>query len=91
MKKVADTHTGLFDDLVHLFSAKRVQKQFESNISVVLHPLPRIPLMICYWLPEDDLGSSLNLFFDKTADQNLDIGAIFSLAAGLTQMLENWP
>ena len=41
MKKMADTHPGLFDDLVHLFSAKRVQKQFESDISVVLHPLPR--------------------------------------------------
>ncbi len=88
MKKVADTYTELFDDLVHIFSGKQVEKQFESDISVVLHPLPRVPLMICYWRPEDGLESSLNLFFDKSADDNLDIGAVFSLGAGLAQMFE---
>ena len=88
MKKVADTYTELFDDLVHIFSGKQVEEQFESDISVVLHPLPRVPLMICYWLPEDGLESSLNLFFDKSADDNLDIGAVFSLGAGLAQMFE---
>ncbi len=88
MKKVADTYTDLFDDLVHIFSGKQVAEQFESDISVVLHPLPRIPLMICYWMPEDGLESSLNFFFDQTADDNLDIGSIFSLGAGLAQMFE---
>jgi hypothetical protein len=88
MKKVADTYTDLFDDLVHIFSGRQVEEQFESDISMVLHPLPRIPLMICYWRPEDGLESSLNLFFDKVADDNLDIGSIFSLGAGLAQMFE---
>jgi len=88
MKKVADTYTDLFEDLVHIFSGKQVAEQFESDISVVLHPLPRIPLMICYWMPEDGLESSLNLFFDEIADDNLDIGSIFSLGAGLAQMFE---
>lgn len=88
MKKVADSYTDLFDDLVHIFSGRQVEKQFESDISMVLHPLPRVPLMICYWKPEDGLASSLNLFFDKTADDNLDIGSIFSLGAGLAQMFE---
>jgi hypothetical protein len=88
MKKVADTYTELFDDLVHIFSGKQVEKQFESDISVVLHPLPRVPLMICFWRPEDGLESSLNLFFDKSADDNLDIGSVFSLGAGLAQMFE---
>ena len=86
MQRVADTYTELFDDLVHLFSAKQVAPQFESDISVVLHPLPRVPIMVCYWLPEDGISSSLNLFFDRTADQNLGIGALFSLGAGLAQM-----
>jgi hypothetical protein len=86
MKRVADIYTSLFDDLVHLFSAKKVAQQFESDISVVLHPLPKVPIMICYWLPEDGLESSLNVFFDKTADENLDIGSVFTLGAGLAQM-----
>jgi hypothetical protein len=42
--------------------------------------------MVCYWLPEEGMASSLNVFFDQTADKNLDIGSIFSLGAGLAQM-----
>jgi hypothetical protein len=86
MQRVADIYTSLFDDLVHIFSAKKVEEQFESDISVVLHPLPKVPVMICYWLPEDGLESSLNVFFDETADENLDIGSVFTLGAGLAQM-----
>ena len=88
MKQVADSYTDLFDDLVRIFGGEKVEKQFESDISVVLHPLPRVPIMICYWLPEDGLESSLNVFFDDTADKNLAIGSIFTLGAGLTQMFE---
>jgi hypothetical protein len=86
MKRLADINADFFDDIIHMFSGKQVAEQFESDISVVLHPLPKVPIMICYWKPEDGLGSSLNLFFDETADANLDIGSIFSLGAGLTQM-----
>ena len=32
------------------------------------------------------MQSSLNVFFDQTADNYLDIGSIFSLGAGLAQM-----
>ena len=88
MKLVADTYTDLFDDLVRIFDGQQVEKQFESDISVVLFPLPRVPIMICYWLPEDGLKSSLNIFFDDTADKNLSIGSVFSLGAGLSQMFQ---
>ncbi|MEJ2102113.1 MAG: DUF3786 domain-containing protein [Desulfobacterales bacterium] len=86
MKRVADIYTDLFDDMVHIFSGKRVEKQFESDISVVLYPLPTVPIMICYWLAEEGLASSLNVYFDETADKNLGIDAVFTLGAGLAQM-----
>lgn len=86
MQRVADVYTDLFDDMVHLFNGTPVEKQFKSDISMVLHPLPRVPIMICYWRPEDGIASDLKLFFDKTADKNLDIGSVFSLGAGLSQM-----
>ncbi|MFZ7127220.1 MAG: DUF3786 domain-containing protein [Desulfobacterales bacterium] len=88
MKNVADRYPDLFDDMVHLFSGRQVDEQFESDISVVLHPLPKIPIMICYWLPEEGIDSSLNIFFDETAADNLGIDAVFTLGAGLTQMFE---
>ncbi|MGD8366890.1 MAG: DUF3786 domain-containing protein [Desulfobacterales bacterium] len=86
MKQLADTLPDFFEDIVHMFSGRQVSEQFESDVSVVLHPLPKVPLMICYWKPEDGLASSLNLFFDETAVDNLDIGSVFSLGAGLSQM-----
>ncbi|BBO85120.1 hypothetical protein DSCO28_56860 [Desulfosarcina ovata subsp. sediminis] len=88
MKQVADGYTDLFDDVVHLFSGRQVERQFQSDISVVLAPLPKVPVMICYWRPDEGLGSSLNIFFDETADRNLDTGSVFSLGAGLTQMFQ---
>jgi len=88
MKRVADVYTDLFDDVVHLFGGSQVAPQFQSDISVTLHPLPRVPIMICYWMPDEGLKSSLNVFFDETANENLDIGSLFSLGAGLTQMFE---
>jgi hypothetical protein len=87
LKQVADIYTALFRDLVDLFGGKKVEPRFESDIAVVLHPLPRVPIMICYWLPEEGMQSSLNVFFDDTADKNLDMGALFTLGAGLAQML----
>jgi hypothetical protein len=86
MKKVADNYASLFDDMVHVLGGKQVEEQFESDISVVLNPLPKVPIMICYWQPDDGLDSSLNVFFDETADQHLDIGSAFMLGVGLSQM-----
>jgi len=86
MRQLADEFTDFFDDIVHMFSGQKVDAHFESDISVVLHPLPRVPIMICYWKPDEGMASTLNLFFDDTADRNLDIGSVFSLGAGLTQM-----
>jgi hypothetical protein len=88
MRQGVNDHPGLFDDMVHIFGGKQVEKQFESDISVVLHPLPKVPVMLCYWLLEEGLQSSLNVFFDETAEENLDIDSVFTLGAGLTQMFE---
>jgi len=86
IKRVADGYPDLFNDIIHLFSAQKVEPQFQSDISVVLFPLPRVPVMICYWLPEEGLGSSLNVFFDDTASRNLNIGSVFMLGTGLAEM-----
>ncbi|MDY0312627.1 MAG: DUF3786 domain-containing protein [Desulfobacterales bacterium] len=86
MKQLADRLPDFFDDIVHMFSGSQVDPLFESDISVVLDPLPKVPLMICYWKPEEGMDSSLSLFFDETAATNLDIGATYTLGAGLSQM-----
>jgi hypothetical protein len=50
--------------------------------------LPRVPIRICYWKPEDGLESDLNIFLDSTATDNLNIESIYSLGIGLVTMFE---
>ncbi len=88
IKKIADSYTDLFEDMLHLFSGKRVSNHYESDISLVLHLLPKLPMLVCYWKPEDGLESSLNLFFDKTANDNINVESIYSLGTGLVTMFD---
>ena len=88
LKKVADTYTDLFNDMLHIFNGRQVENHYQSDISLVLHPLPLVPILICYWKPEEGLESSLNMFFDSKVEQNLNIEAIYSLGAGLARMFE---
>jgi hypothetical protein len=88
IKKVADTYTDLFDDMVHLFGGSQVESAYDSDIAVVLYALPKIPILICYWRPAEGLESELHLFFDATAESNLGIESLFTLGAGLALMFE---
>ncbi|MFH1122983.1 MAG: DUF3786 domain-containing protein [Pseudomonadota bacterium] len=88
LKKVADTYTDLFADMLHIFNGRQVENHYASDISLVLRPLPKVPILICYWKPEDGLESSLNLFFDSTVEENLRIESLYALCTGLVRMFE---
>ncbi|MDQ7785888.1 MAG: DUF3786 domain-containing protein [Desulfomonilaceae bacterium] len=88
LKQVADTHTDLFEHMIQVFNAKPAPNAFDSDIAVVLHPLPRLPMLICYWKPDGSMESSLNVFFDDTAEENLVIDSIYRITAGLVIMFE---
>jgi hypothetical protein len=90
MKRVADSYPALFNDIVQMFSGRQVSKHLDSDISVVLYPLPKVPIMICYWLPDDGLDSILHVFFDETADRNLDADSVFTLGTGLATMFKKF-
>jgi hypothetical protein len=88
LKRVADTYPALFEDMVHLLNGRKTSNHYQADISLVLRPLPKVPILVCYWKPEEGLASSLNLFFDANAEQNLPIESIYTLGAGLVQMFE---
>lgn len=88
LKQVADTYTDLFEDLVDLFNGQPVTNHYQADISIVLHPLPRLPMLICYWKPDEGMDSDLNLFFDDTAESQLPIESIYALGTGLVVMFE---
>jgi hypothetical protein len=88
LKRIADTHSELFSDLVSMFSGASSGNAFGADISVTLYPLPRVPILICYWKSEGDIESQLNIFFDDTAEINLSIESLFTLGTGLVRMFE---
>jgi len=88
LKKLADTFPNLFQDIMELFNGKEVENHYKSDISLVLHPFPLMPMLICYWKPDGKMESELNLFFDITAEENLNIHEISTLATGIVTMFE---
>jgi hypothetical protein len=88
LKQIADAHGELFEDLISMFSGESSFNKFSSDISVVVYPFPKVPILVCYWKPEEDLESRLHLFFDDTAEKNLPIESLFTLGTGLVRMLE---
>ena len=88
LKKTADSNPSFFEDIIELFNGKPVENHYDADISLIMKPLPLLPILICYNHPEDGLESDLNLFFDTTADKNLPIEDIYTLITGLAIMFE---
>jgi hypothetical protein len=88
LQQLADSQTDIFEIIISLFSGRTAKTPFAADISLVLYPLPKVPVLICYWKPEEDLDSKLNIFFDATAENHLAIESIYSLGVGLVTMFE---
>lgn len=88
LKAVADNYTNFFEDIIKLFNGKMVKNHYDADITLILSPFPKVPILICYNEPEDGLESDLNLFFDETASQNLGVELLYRLGTGLSVMFE---
>lgn len=88
LKKIADSHIDLFENIIYILGGKPVADNPSADMSFILYPLPKVPILICYSKPEDNYESKLNLFFDTTAEDNLNIESIYMLVAGLVMMFE---
>ncbi len=87
MKQIADNDYDLFVDLLDVFNGRPVE-HLDADIARVFYVLPKVAIMICYWLPEEDFDSSLNIYFDEAADENLNLASINAMGSGLGRMFE---
>ncbi|HIJ78426.1 MAG: DUF3786 domain-containing protein [Desulfobulbaceae bacterium] len=85
LKKLADDNPHLLTDIIDLFQGRTID-WYQADIALILYPLPKIPILICYQAPDDDLASALTIFFDECCATNLHIKSIFTLCSGLVQM-----
>ena len=85
LKQLADAHTELFFEILHLFGAKQVDGM-DADHSLVIYPLPKVPFMINYWEPEQGFQSKLNILFDRVTTENLTVESIYLIGRGLVEM-----
>jgi hypothetical protein len=53
--------------------------------------LPRVPVLLLYWPPEEEFPSKLAVLFDATADRFLDVESLTFLIEGLAKNLVSGP
>ena len=75
-----------FKNAMEIFNGHPEPSPVGADISIALQPLPRLPILICYWKPEDGLESFLKALVDSTAEANLNIESVFILCVGLVRM-----
>ena len=89
LKNLLDRNSELLEELLGMFSGARTDNRlFSSDIALTLYPLPKVPILFCYWTPEGDMDSDLTIFFDASAEKHLPIESLFSLGVGLVMMFE---
>ena len=88
LKRVADSYRDLFKDMLEIFKGEKVENHYESDVSLVLHPLPLVPILFCYWEPDEGLESDLHIFFDETVEDNLELEFLYTMTVGMVNMLQ---
>lgn len=60
-----------------------------SDLTMIFHPLPRVPLLLLFWdaEPEEGFEAKAKLLFDETIVEHLDIESILFLSEHLTRRL----
>ena len=86
MRQLADAHPELIFEILHLFGATSAADVTNADQSLVVYPLPGLPMLINYWKPVDNFTSKLNILFGRTATDNLNIESIYLLGRGLVEM-----
>lgn len=88
LQKIARRYPDLFRDMLDIFNGRRVEGPVDSDVAVILYPLPLLPVIVCYLEPEEGMESSLHIFFDESADENLDIDSLYTLVTGMVIMFD---
>ena len=87
LRAIADTHGGIFFDLLKLFGAETITG-FSADSSVMLRPLPMVPSVIVYSAPEEGMESTLRVLFDDTATDYITPEVITFMVRGMVEMFQ---
>jgi hypothetical protein len=84
--ELAERYAELFFDLLGVFGTDIDIEDTDADRSIVLYPLPKVPIVFCYWAPEEGFESKLSLLFDKATEANLGAEGTYLLVQGIVEM-----
>jgi len=84
--EMADEHTDLFFDILSLFGRDFDAEDVTADRSILLLPLPKVPIVFLYWPPEEGFESKLSLLFDRATEANLGVEGTYLLVQGILEM-----
>lgn len=87
LRQLVDAHAELVIEILMLLGAKTATGSVAADHAVVLYPLPRVPLLVCYWQPEEHFESRLQLLFDRSATANAAPEGLYLLTRGIIEMI----
>jgi hypothetical protein len=86
MQRLADEHGELFIDILEVFGKPAGTGVSDADVSIVLTPFPKVPILFSYWEPSGAFDAKLKMLFDNTATANLDARSIFFICTGMMEM-----
>ncbi len=86
--RLADDHPDLFPELLALFAGEQVDHGFDADQSVLLRPLPKVPLLVCHWKADGPFASKLSVYFDRATPAHLSQEGTIILVMGIVEMLK---
>lgn len=86
LRQLVDAHSDLVFELLTIFGAQPVQGFPSADHALVISPLPKVPLLLCYWQPEEGFDSKLQILFDRSAESNVTPEALYLLSRGIVEM-----
>jgi len=92
LARLIDDHTELFFDAMEIFGAKPLPENAPetartADFAHVVHPLPLVPILICYWKPDGEFDSNLTVHFDRNATSHVSPRSLYMLVQGIVVML----
>lgn len=67
--------------------ARPVQVGEDADLALVFEPLPRVPILLLYWEPEEDFPAQARFLFDSSVGAYLYLESLLFLVEGLVERL----
>lgn len=86
LRQLTDVHMDLVMEMLFLFGAQPLTSVGGADHSLLIMPLPKVPMLINYWPPDDGFPSELNILLDRSAKDNINAHSVTILTRGIIEM-----